>query len=627
MYRRLHRYQNAGLVNINPENTLEGEQVYEAPYSLPEVVISDKLDRTNPTAVRNYNKANNPIAYASQETANKFASDYLMPIAENAPGTGDAMDAAMLLEAIDKKDYGTLGMAGLATVLPGVTIGGLKAGRKLVNKFRGKGKKTLEKAGLTQPRLSTEGRPITQEDVDLNRTVSRSEIEDHIDLQDRMLEEQIEIIERDEMMGTGYMSPEAQDQIDIMRGEIAEEANTLRDLADAGGIRIQGSRGIVDGVTDRGILPEGIARKANPQNRGEVIQMLNRESDGSYDVINQPAVSVGTNRNPDQVRQSSAILRQFDGPFGKETTRVNNPFSGESVRYQDIPGNFEVSGTGIQGLDSKPRVQKITQKLKGAQNNKDAAKKLISGAADALKNFSPKRAYRMAQEKEVIGGDSWKHVILPSYTPSDPTGSKYAMRKIRETMDKVSSVPGSRFQDADMSTDSFPLVLKSLTKGSMSDKFKVKTTGEFVPLNSFGYGGDEYFGPNRVFKGELLPGYDPNQLGDVISNQGKVVTYGAEGTVEMINEKIRALNKAQGTSVPMARYKDHGGGYSSVEVPLIFADAKFETKGGQRVLDESKAWIKRNPKNIKRAAKTALVGDAILGGAATYRYATRNEDE
>ena len=270
----------------------------------------------------------------------------------------------------------------------------------------------------------------------------------------------------------------------------------------------------------------------------------------------------------------------------------------------------------------------LTKGLSSGANAKKGIKKLASDAANYVKDFNLRRNYRMAQEKEVMGGDSWHHAILPTYPPSDPTGMKYAMKEIRETMNKVSSVPGSRFQDESMSTDSFPLVIRALT-GSMADKFKVKNSGKFVPLNSFGYGGKNYIGPNRVFKGELQAGYNPKQLGDLVNDQGKVVTYGAESTVEMVNEKIQALNKKHGSKIPMARVKTDQYGLTNVEVPLIFADSKFETKGAQRVMDELGTWKKRNPENIKAGARVgAGLGVAGgLGSAAIYRYASRNQDE
>jgi len=640
MYRGLHRYQKAGLVNIDPENTLDGEQVYEAANMLPEVVVRPKRSYAQILAdAEEAQKANSLNRRNRQQEVENFARDLLYSkSAEDkmqeyrddptnalayAPFSGEAMDAQSVGYHLSKGNYGDAAMYGAGFVIPGVSGAAVKKfAEPLVKKTKGFGKKVLDKAGLTRQRLDLEGNPITAQDIDINRTVSRSELEDQITRDRDLVEQQIDIIEADEMMGNGYMSQDVQYQIDALREEAADQAYELRRLANEGGIRVQGSRGIASGVTDRGLLPEGIARKANPQNRGEMIEYIGRDRDGYYEVYRQPTVSVGTNRSADRIRQTNATLREFEGPFGKETTRIDNPFSGESMRYQDIPGDFRVSGTGIEKLDSNPKVRNLAQSL----STKKGIKKLASNAADYVRNFSPRREYRMAQETKVMGGDSDVHAILPTYPPEDPTGIKYAMREIRKTMNKVSSVPGSRFQDASMSTDSFPLVLRALT-GSMADKFKVKNSGTFVPLNSFGWGGSGYQGPNRVVKGELQAGYNPNQLGDIVNDQGKVITHGAESTVEMINEKIRALNKKHGSKIPMARVKTTDYGTTDVEVPLIFADAKFESKGLKRAEDEIDAWIKRNPENIKRGVKGLGAGTSVLGSAAIYRYANRNEDE
>ena len=644
MYRGLHRYQKAGLVNIDPENTLDGEQVYEAANMLPEAVVrpkersyaqiladAEKLQKANSLNGRNRQQEvenfARDILYSNNRSAEdkmqEYRDDPTNPLAYS-PGAGEAMDAQSMGYHLSKGNYGDAAMYGAGLVLPFVPGAAVK---RFAGKAKGFGKKVLDKAGLTQQRLDLNGNPITEQDVNINRLVNRAELENYLDQERLLSEQQIDIIEADEMMGTGYVSDDVQTTIDNIRDEVQENAINLRRSADAGGIRVIGSRGNADGVVDRGLLPEGIARKANPQNRAEILEYLGRESDGSFELYQQPAVSVGTNRSADQIRQSRATLREFDGPFGKETTRIDNPFSGESMRYQDIPGNFETFGTGIQRLDSNPKIRNLTNQL-GQAGTKKGIRQLASDAADYIKDFSPRRAYRMAQEKNVMGGDSDFHAILPTYPPEDPTGIKYAMREIRKTMEKVSSVPGSRFQDASMSTDSFPLVLRALT-GSMADKFKVKNSGTFVPLNSLGYGSRSYQGPTRVVKGEIQAGYNPNQLGDLVNDQGKVVTHGAESTVEMINEKIRALNKKHGSNIPMARVKTTDYGTTNVEVPLIFADAKFETKGARRVMDELGAWKKRNPENIKAGARVgAGLGVAGgLGSAAIYRYANRNEDE
>ena len=662
MYRRrLHRYQNAGLVNIDPQNTLDGEQVYEAANMLPEAVVSAKAPtfQERLASIENRQRAqlkkeagitgnfNDPLldpnsyynrrkekerfnafvkdlyAKDSEDKMQEYRDDLTNPLAY-LPGSGEAMDAQSMGYHFYKGNYGDAAMYGAGLMLPFVPGAAVRkfAGPAL-EKVKGFGKKVLDKAGLTRQtqRLDLNNNPITEQGVNTNRVANRAQLENYLDDQRLLSEQQIDIIEADEMMGNGYLSDDVEDQISNIRDDVQAEADDLRRVADAGGIRVRGSNGF-SGVTDRGILPEGIAQKANPQNRSERVEYLNQESDGSFGISEQPVVAVGTNRSADQIRQSNATLREFDGPFGKETTRVDNPFSGESMRYQDIPGDFQTSGTGINKLDSNPKIRNLAQNLD--QTGIGEIKNLASNASDYIKDFSPRRAYRMAQEQDVIEGDSYKHAILPSYPPEDPTGIKYAMKEIRKTMDKVSSVPGSRFQDADMSTDSFPLVLRALT-GSMADKFKVKNSGKMVRLNAFGYGGGAYRGPNRVVKGELQAGYNPNQVGDIVNNQGKVVTYGAESTVEMINEKIQALNKKHGSKIPMARVKTTSYGMTDVEVPLIFADSKFETKGPQRIADEVETWVKRNPTNIQRGAQLGVAGG--IGSAAIYRYASRNQDE
>ena len=545
------------------------------------------------------------------------------------PGLGELSDATSTIEALKKGNIGDAAAYGAGLMLPFVPGGAVKkvvkpfadTAGKYINKASDLGKAALEKAGLTRQsqRLNLEGAPITQGDVDLNRTVSRSELENSLDRDRSLIEDQISMIEAEEMGGRGYISDDVESEIQAITEDFENQADDLRRLADEGGVRVYGNNtGGSTGPTSRGAIPEGLARKANPQNTGERIEVLRQNpTTGEFDITTQPAVSVGTNRSAEQVRQSNATLREFN-LFGKETTRIDNPFSGESVRYQDIPGDFNLSGTGVQGLDAKPRVQRITNALNSGVSAKDSAKKMIFDAVGKVRNFSPKRAYRAAQETKALPGDSPSHAILPSYTPDDPTGSKHGLKAIRKILDDVSSNPGARFQDNDMSTDSFPIVLKALTKGAKAMDFNVKDAGKFVPLNSFGYGGKGYKsmnGPDRIFKGEVLPGYDPHLKEAIVDSQGKVTKYGAEDTAEMINEKIRALNKARGTNIPMARVKTTDYGWTDVEVPLIFADVKFKTKGAQRVLDESKAWYKRNPENIKTASKAALAIDATVAGA------------
>ena len=63
------------VLEVNPENvTADGSQVLEYPNLLPEVVVEDKLDRTNPTAVKNWSRKNDPIAYAARKSGSDFMS-------------------------------------------------------------------------------------------------------------------------------------------------------------------------------------------------------------------------------------------------------------------------------------------------------------------------------------------------------------------------------------------------------------------------------------------------------------------------------------------------------------------------------------------------------------------------
>jgi hypothetical protein len=75
-------------------------------FTLPEVVIEDKLDRTNPVAVRNWSKKNDPIAYAVREGTDKAAREWVGPglAALTAPITLPA--AAGGLGALGEAVYG-----------------------------------------------------------------------------------------------------------------------------------------------------------------------------------------------------------------------------------------------------------------------------------------------------------------------------------------------------------------------------------------------------------------------------------------------------------------------------------------------------------------------------------------
>lgn len=64
------------VLEVNPENvTADGSQVLEYPYLLDEVVVEDKLDRTDPYAVSNWSKENDPIAHSVREAGSDFMSN------------------------------------------------------------------------------------------------------------------------------------------------------------------------------------------------------------------------------------------------------------------------------------------------------------------------------------------------------------------------------------------------------------------------------------------------------------------------------------------------------------------------------------------------------------------------
>jgi len=64
------------VLEVNPENvTADGSQVLEYPYLLDEVVVEDKLDRTDPYAVSNWSKENDPIAHSVREAGSDFMNN------------------------------------------------------------------------------------------------------------------------------------------------------------------------------------------------------------------------------------------------------------------------------------------------------------------------------------------------------------------------------------------------------------------------------------------------------------------------------------------------------------------------------------------------------------------------
>ena len=124
-------YGNKGtrvkLIGDIDQDTGEAYTAYAPLYSLPEATATAKLDRTNPTAVKNWSRINDPIAYAAREATENVANNYLYPIAEVTPGIGDVADAMYLGKAIKDRDLTAMGFAATAAALPYVTYGALRA--------------------------------------------------------------------------------------------------------------------------------------------------------------------------------------------------------------------------------------------------------------------------------------------------------------------------------------------------------------------------------------------------------------------------------------------------------------------------------------------------------------------
>ena len=137
------KYGNKGtrvkLVGDIDQDTGKAYAAYAPLNSLPEATVTAKLDRTNPTAVRNWSRTNDPVAYATREATENVANNYMLPVAEALPGSGDVYDLMHLGKAIKDRDYGTLGLAAGAAALPFVTYGTLKGGKKLLQEaiYRG----------------------------------------------------------------------------------------------------------------------------------------------------------------------------------------------------------------------------------------------------------------------------------------------------------------------------------------------------------------------------------------------------------------------------------------------------------------------------------------------------------
>ena len=148
-HRSTDKYGNTGTkvkhaADIDQE-TGEAYAFYKPLYSLPEVTVTgSKNDITNPEGLKNWSRENDPIAYASREATENFANNYLMPIAESAPGTGDVSDVVHLLKAVKDRDYGTLGLAAGAAALPFVTYGAVKGGKNLLREAMYRGVEPLD---------------------------------------------------------------------------------------------------------------------------------------------------------------------------------------------------------------------------------------------------------------------------------------------------------------------------------------------------------------------------------------------------------------------------------------------------------------------------------------------------
>ena len=134
------KYGNKGtrvrLVGDIDQDTGKAYAAYAPIYSLPEATVTAKLDRTNPTAVRNWSRINDPVAYAAREATEDVANNYLYPIAEVAPGTGDVSDVMHLGKAVKDRDLTAIGVAATAAALPYVTYGAYKAGKKTAPKIK-----------------------------------------------------------------------------------------------------------------------------------------------------------------------------------------------------------------------------------------------------------------------------------------------------------------------------------------------------------------------------------------------------------------------------------------------------------------------------------------------------------
>ncbi len=122
-------YGNTGvktkLVSGTNQDTGKAYTAHAPLYSLPEVTVSDKLDRTNPTAVKNWSKKHDPIAYSVRKATDE-AAENINSVAEFLPGYGEVRDLAHLGNSIYTGDNVGTGIGLAALVIPGISPSVLK---------------------------------------------------------------------------------------------------------------------------------------------------------------------------------------------------------------------------------------------------------------------------------------------------------------------------------------------------------------------------------------------------------------------------------------------------------------------------------------------------------------------
>ena len=123
------------------QETGEAYAFYKPLYSLPEVTVSDKLDRTNPTAVKNWSEKHDPIAHAVRKKTDE-AAENINSVAEFLPGYGEVRDLAHLGNSIYTGDNVGTGIGLAALAIPGISPSVLK-------KFRSRFPRNKTDAELT----------------------------------------------------------------------------------------------------------------------------------------------------------------------------------------------------------------------------------------------------------------------------------------------------------------------------------------------------------------------------------------------------------------------------------------------------------------------------------------------